>query len=335
MKRVNLFFIAAFVAVSAMMFVGCADDPDVDNPQVSVRYKVGGETDWNNLTLISGKGEIEEPLGTMLEFEIKYSMGKTYLELIRLSSQIGVDEIIVEEKTFGQSSGTNDQTMSYFTSIGNSTETLKIYAEDGKNQPRTTTVNVTIKVKAEPDPEPPTDITAGYFYTLGAVIQLGAQSHTSLPSFFSFGQTKTFMLRGAMEESQTSPSAVDVACYNSSGITFGSPSLFVSPTNRPVAFSQTASLNPDSWNFKNVTGFYKVTGETGTVLNEWTPGWYDDAIEEASKAAAPASIGLSVNDVVAFKTQSGATGAFIVTAANAANTGSVSFRIISQHEVED
>ena len=323
MKRVNFFLIAAFVAASAMLFVSCDKEEDeLDNPTIAITAKVGGSP----YTIANDKIIGEQ--GLMVELNVVYTMGKNRLDSVQLKTRFGnstTDLVALSEK-LSFSEGRNEYPFSYLTNIGNDKELLTIEAVDVRG--RITKKSLTIEVEEEEeiviDPE------KGYCYTVSPVFQLGAQGHTTLGSFYSVQQGKVYTIRAAMDAS----SIVDFAYFNSGGAVIYSPKA--ASDEKLTYSSSNSSLNPEKWTGKkNSTKFVivpDVSAATDPDPNDWREDWWDDAMGALTDGPADKTATLSTNSVVAFKTEGGAEGAFIVTAIQAGTIGSLSLKLIARHE---
>ena len=316
MKRLNFLLLASLFAFSVCFF-SCTDD-ETDNPSITVTARWGSDS-----KLIDSDDEIRGDQGLMVTLDVVYEMGKNKLSSVQLLSRVeGRSEVTALDSTFagGFFGGSKEFQFQYQTNIGKENEELTITGTDSKD--RITSITITIKVKEEEIVIPPGE---EYVYVLSPVTQLGAQAHTTLGSFYSFGLGKVFTLRAASESSRD----VDFAYWV--GPEMFSPAQAAADAKKYSSTNNT--INPASWAYKNATKFAEVSGVQATAdPNGWYKEWWDDATDDLANGAD--KITLSNNSVIAFKTSKGEQGAFIVTAIGSGTTGTISIKIIERKEKE-
>jgi len=317
MKKVNVFFIAAFVAVSAMFVASCSADEDEIMPSIDVYVQYTGQSSRRVLE----DDEIVAPKGTMLIFNISYFMGeKSKLTEVKLSSIIDGRTSVVVDSVFNNSlfkGGTKEEIkVQYITSVGELKETLTVWA-NAKSGSTNVPKEYSFDIVAQADDPQAT-------YIIRPSTELGGQTHKTLGSFYSISQGKTYTLSGGKDAS----TFVDFAYINKDGATIAaiSDALVTGHTWS----STNSSIDVKNWGTKNATYFVKIDGAS-TTNEAAVAGWWDTAMESVASATATKTGTLANNDVYAFKTATGAiTGAFVIDGTPGAANGSVKFKMIEK-----
>ena len=323
MKRVNLFLVAAFVAASAMFF-GCGEETEEDNPKIDVRVTYGNV----NKAVVEEDETIEQDQGTMLVFDIAFTMGKSALTNVKMYSKIGsrartlvLDSVLNEGLiNLGSKVPINFQ---YVTYVGLEEEELTFEAVDKK--PRTSTFSFNLKQKTVELPP----AVADPIYFAEGVITLGGNAHTSMGSFYSVSLGKVYLLSGA----KVVQNDIDFAYYHQ---TAPSGNYISGPNDAGTNYGTTAN-NLSTWSKKKITSFAKVM--SGATVNSSTSlvnidkeEWGDAMAEVDLPAASKKTDALANGDVYAFKTEgaSGTKGAFVVTNMTGTAAGTISIRFITE-----
>jgi len=324
MKRVNLFFIAAFVAASSMLVVSCEDDDDPDNaPTIKVMAKVGN----GNQVIYTENTELTNDEGTSLCFDVTVTMGKSKVNLITVASNRFNKPLVDIDKSSWLSASIDTWTMStdeadygeYCTSVGNDNEILTFQATDKKN--RVAEIKITL-TKRKPADQGGTSGEISYYLVPGS---FGCQGHLTNPSFYSVTNGSAMMLSGA----KNNPANVDFVFYNKSGVKVGCPSGEV----KDVAFSGSSTI-ATLLTIKNSLKFHETTkgdAATGKYTNDW---W--TAATTAVGTATTTELPLTVDKVIFYQkvtTDKTYTGAFLVrTVGAAANTASITVDFIVKQQ---
>jgi len=332
MKRVNSFLIAAFVAASALMVASCdSDDDEADNPQVNVKITGGKSTvTIDTSTGDTGAGEVAGDQGTMLVFDVVYTMGANRLKEVKLESKVGsrsafiVLDSVLNDGVF--SVGQKEVKFRYDTNIGLEEEVLTLTAIDKKERKKT--LNITIKTTLPDAITPPAD--DDFEFIKYGVTELGAQKNPNLGSFYNVEMGKTYLLKAGKEASRD----VDFGCFFNTGNSASIGSTKYLKAN--VKYSSTDN-DVSKWGTANDTRFVQVSGTPAVATHDNIKSIWDENFEALPATAFKGDVttveyanNLVKDNVVAFKTVGNKVGLIVITAAPANDAGSLKFYIIEK-----
>jgi len=317
MKRVNLFFIAAFVAASSMLVVSCGDD-EVEGPKVTITYKLSSENQGGTTTEHSTApgGEIEAPEGDDIKFSIKFAMGTNKLRNVLIESQLDGSQNVytvlkvedMDKGWFNLKGGKALDTI-FYTNVGKTKETFKFSTLDSKGNGDEFTLSV--KAKTVTPPTPPA--TENNSYVKKSATTFGVQKNAEYPSFYSVSLGKTMNVGTA----SANKGSVNLAFF------YKSPNAGVGcPTGTTTGGIQYGTITTSGWSTSPAATFGTVS--SASTLNDawWKSG--EDAIGTDKEVTA-----LTVNDAVFFKVGT-VTYAFIVVSIPTADTGTIIVQFIDR-----
>jgi len=320
MKRVNLFFIAAFVAASSMLIVSCGDDP-VDDPEVTVKVKYSdGQYDDN----LGTNAEVVKDKGIDVTFSINFKQGTNKMSEIHITSTIqDIGTFAVWDTTKMQGGILNlkggkvfDKTIK--TTVGAVTEKFEFTMIDTKDNPYSFILTVVPSHIKNP---PTTPVLPGSYSS--STVKLYGQSSNAGGSSYSLKLGRDVKL----DEARSQPQTIDFMYYY--GTT--NKATISSPKDGQITdiFSSVSG-----WTKRNDTKFAQVTLPTGTSVpsNEQHDTWWSSIPAEADILLTKAA-DLKVNDVYAFKVEGDSKiRVFVVTATGTATaSGNITLRIIEKN----
>ena len=327
MKKLSFFVMAAVIVAASSMFVSCSDD-EVEDPTVSVKATYGAN---NNVTISPIGGVIEDELGTIVTFNIEFTMGSNKIDEIHIKSTIGgktfsvLDSVELTKGMFNLKGGKIVE-YKYVTNVGIQEETLKFSTLDTKGNG----AEFSLTIKMTDPPEPPI-IDDDYYYQVSkGVTLLGAQKNASSGSFYSVAYGKVLTVGAATSQ----PGDVDFAFYY--GAT--NQATIAAPSNTQAQTISYGATKMSSWSTKNDTKFYFIDfglGEKSDIdpyglESFWTDimGSLDGSTDIDSHANQ-----LKKDDLVAFKTKAGKKGVFVVDKVTTGDTGSIEIKFIDRIEL--
>ncbi|HPD95751.1 MAG: hypothetical protein H6537_02930 [Bacteroidales bacterium] len=143
------------------------------------------------------------------------------------------------------------------------------------------------------------------------IVTLGAQSNTSIGSFYSISENKVYTQETAYNNQEN----IDLLCFYEFDDTHQNYTTIASPGSKITGIF-TDETAPDNWTTKNLTTFCQVSAESLTV-DQFDQIKQDDAVIETyydSVSFYKKAKVLKVDDIYAFKTQDGTYGLFKVLA---------------------
>lgn len=320
---------AACIAASTMFF-SCTDT-EVEDPLVSVKATYGA----NNAVPISPVGGVvEADLGTIVTFDVTFTMGSNKIDEIHIKSKIGdktfhvLDTVELTKGLFNSKGGKSVE-WKYVTNVGFEEETLTFSTIDTKKN----SAEFSLKIK-KPDPIDPNDLEPdedGYVYISQSVILLGGQNNASAGSFYSVGLGKIMTIGAA----NSSRGDVDFAYYVGAAKNLAT---IAAPANTDVGTISYGSTKIQSWSSseKKNTQFYKIPDVNGNSSAVSPADWWAEIEELTTENHANK---LAIGDVVLFKTDQGTKskkGAFVVkkfSSSTPAANGSIEIELIERVEV--
>lgn len=298
MRKINLLLVSLLVLASGF-FTSCEKDEDTgfDTPSVEVKYSENGGTSQS----IQDGATIEKAEGTVLKFDVKFSMGDAgdKLTKIVIKSEISNKVYTIVDSALNTGlfdGGDKSITYSYSTSIGSTAEKITFTTYDKQDREGIAIINL----------KPASVTPTGSVKTTEAIL-MGSWGNSTYGSCYSLDLNKVLTVSAGYSQQ----SAVDLFYY------YGATNLatLAAPSASSVAtIYNNANYGVQKWSTKNATKIY---------LYLTTPNF--DGINDATTLtntlpnfATAAGVGdywndLRKDDVLAIKTAAGKTAILKIT----------------------
>ena len=304
MKIVSKFFIAAFVAASAVLAVGCDAVEDIIQPPPTIIVNINSQ-DRTDL-------EIEE--GDVVTLRIDYN------------ASAGLSSIEFEQENGSNLSGfplsrfDTDKTHQYqgnlpanLLTVGTKRFTTRV--TDKKDQSTNRTITITVKAKDVPPPPEGDPIRTWTNRTLGSL----AHASTAGSSFASSNGTVY-----SIANAKTNSGLIDMIYSNGAQYPFA----LVAPNLSAIGSLPENSANRvETWTTRNATRFAKLTSVTAAQFDAATDDL--EIVQHVTDAAVSANnvTSLAAGNIVGFITAGGKRGLIKVISTNTSSAANQSITI--------